>query len=194
MTRERRRELRYSVLLCAHGLRNLAYFRAGKQAGPAVLNGDFMVSVNNNFLDVCVLEWCKLFGDKKAKHCWSKIVDDQKKYEAALLTDLGMDRAQFAAYVDEMREYRDKFIAHLDEEATMHIPSLDATKASLAFHMSYLAGTGGSGAVLAGLPLEPYDYFEHCRQEAEGVYIRLKAALPECAEGKLQRVGRNAGR
>jgi hypothetical protein len=62
--------LRRVVLLCSHFMRNLAYYRTGQRfpdgwkAKPLVPTAPFWRTVNGNFIDVCVLEWCKLFGDK----------------------------------------------------------------------------------------------------------------------------------
>jgi hypothetical protein len=33
---------------------------------------DFWVAVNNNFFDMCVLDWCKLFTRKSEKHYYRR--------------------------------------------------------------------------------------------------------------------------
>jgi len=71
------------------------------------------VNVNGNFLDICVLEWCKLFGDPCGKHYWGKIISDRMGFFQGLLNELKMSESEFNAYVTEMRAYRDKYVAHL---------------------------------------------------------------------------------
>src|ERR1700730_6834305 len=117
----RRDYLRRVVRLCAHFMRNLAYYRTGQNfpAGwkdaPLQPTAPFWRTVNGNFIDICVFEWCKLFGDNAGarnpdRHGWRQIVTDQAGFETALLSHLGKSEAEFDGYRVEMREYRDKFL------------------------------------------------------------------------------------
>jgi hypothetical protein len=78
-----RDRVRRVVLLCCAFARNVAYYRAGwaDRAQPLLSelhpHASFWRQVNGNFLDMAVLDWCKLFGDPKetprkrlAKHHW----------------------------------------------------------------------------------------------------------------------------
>jgi hypothetical protein len=75
----RRERLRRVVILCCQFIRNLAYYRVGGQyptgwkAPPLQPTASFWRIVNGNFIDACVLEWCKLLGDTKGQHCWDRI-------------------------------------------------------------------------------------------------------------------------
>lgn len=73
---------------------------------------------------MAVLEWCKLFADARGKHHWKKVVMDQDNFMAGLLTSIGMSQSDFDSYIKKCKFYRDKFLAHLDEELVMHIPDL----------------------------------------------------------------------
>ncbi len=64
----RRERLRQVKILCCHFLRNLAFYKAGWRKGELIFKDQFWVNANGNFIDVCVLEWCKLFGDKRGQH------------------------------------------------------------------------------------------------------------------------------
>jgi hypothetical protein len=55
----------------------------------------FWRTVSGNFIDTCVLEWCKLFGDPNGEHYWKKIVSDPGNFEKLLLNHLGIDKATF---------------------------------------------------------------------------------------------------
>lgn len=117
MTKDQR--VRRAALLCCHLTRNLAYFKAGWSELKPKREGDFWITVLGNFIDVSVLEWSKLFGDDHGKHHWKCIVDDEASFKARLLSNLGIAEAQWQQSWMEIKEYRDKFIAHLDSEHTM---------------------------------------------------------------------------
>jgi len=98
----------------------------------------FWRAVNNNFLDMCVLEWCKLFTDKSGQHYWGNIVTDSQKFEAELLRYLGLDTAAFEQEIKTMRYYRDKFVAHQDLEYIVILPTLDVAKKAVWFYHAHL--------------------------------------------------------
>ena len=97
-----------------------------------------MVNANSNFLDISVLEWCKLFGDRRGKHHWRKVVANQDAFLEALLIKLKITEQEFDAYIEEMRIYRDKFIAHLDTEKIMHPPKMRVARKSVSFLYDHL--------------------------------------------------------
>jgi hypothetical protein len=90
---ERRRRV---ILLCCGFIRNLAFHRAGLQdkVRDDLLNhhyrpeGEFWIQVHGNFLDACVLDWCKLFADLKGKHHWRRVVDNPDRFETDLRATL----------------------------------------------------------------------------------------------------------
>jgi hypothetical protein len=145
LTLSRRDRLRRVVILCEQFIRNLAYYRVGIQHPngwkdpPLVASASFWRIVNGNFIDACVLEWCKLLGDAKGQHCWQHVVSDTARFKAELLKDLNVSDAQFEDFRLEMREYRDKFVAHLDSDLVMKIPKLDFAKKTVEFYHAYLA-------------------------------------------------------
>ena len=66
----RKDRLRRVVLLCCAFTRNLAYYRVGQEEEHRDLldaekneSANFWRVANSNCVDMCVLEWCKLFGD-----------------------------------------------------------------------------------------------------------------------------------
>ena len=97
----------------------------------------FWIGVNGNFLDIAVLEWCKLF-DRQGKHFWGKVVSDQNVFLRGLLERLGLSDVEFEKYVRQVRVYRDKFLAHLDDEERMEIPFLQTALDSACYLYDYL--------------------------------------------------------
>jgi hypothetical protein len=133
LTREER--IRRVVILCREFMRNLAHRRGAAEApqgwrsvgGPLILpDASFWITSSNNALDMCVLEFCKLFVERKRteNHHWRKVVTDHYAFRDGLLRALKLNEAEYLAYLQIMKDYRDQFIAHLDDERTMHPPNL----------------------------------------------------------------------
>lgn len=83
--------VRRAAILCCHCLRNLAFYKAGWRDGEFIIKEpyQFWTNVNGNFMDICVLEWCKLFTDKKrGKHYWGKVITDGASFFDGLLKSL----------------------------------------------------------------------------------------------------------
>ena len=99
----RRQLLRRVGILCCHFLRNLAFYMAGWRKGELIFKDQFWVNANGNFLDICVLEWCKLFVDKRGKHHWRKVITDQASFYDGLLQAVNLTEAEFEAYIEIMR-------------------------------------------------------------------------------------------
>src|SRR5687768_16055834 len=110
----RRDLLRRVVILCCSFGRILAYYRAWwgeeHQHFLSLANDHpiFWRAVNNNFLDMCILDWCKLFAYKRGKHYWGEVVTDPSAFEVALLRHLGLETETFQNEIDNILYYRDK--------------------------------------------------------------------------------------
>jgi hypothetical protein len=168
----KRDQYRRATLLCCHFVRNLAYQHAGTQSMIELKEwGDFWTTVNNNFLNSCVLEWCKLFVDTKngktGEHRWDNVVADKVRFEAELYQHI--NQTQFQRLINEMRTARNKFIAHLDDQNVEYTPHMDIAKAAVQFYLSYIVNEANPGD-LVGLPIDLNDYYSSCYQEAQKIY------------------------
>jgi len=177
MTMSRRDRLRRVIILCRNFAVNLAYYRVGRRPEHLPLQdyaqrGNFWRAANGNFIDMSVLEWCKLFADPQGKHHWNKIVSDPVGFKRELLNHLGIDEAAFQAEIEAMRKYRDKFLAHLDSENVMQIPVLDVAKNAVWFYHSYIVQHEAQPGDLDGLPVELDHGYTQCEEEAHAIYER----------------------
>lgn len=169
----RQTRLRRVLILCRNFAANLAYYRVGRL--PEYLHlqkrrENFWRVINGNGIDICVLEWCKLFADSRDKHHWSRIVADSSKFKAELLRHLGIDEAAFDKEIAAMRRYRDKFLAHLDSDEVMNIPSLEIAKQAVWFYFNYLVQNEAQPGEL-GVNTEDLDAWHgQCEKEAVVVY------------------------
>jgi hypothetical protein len=148
-----------------HFLRNAAYYRAWNAATVARRREQFWITLNGNFIDTCMLEWCKLFGDLNAKHHWAKCVSNQPAFLNGLCVELRITPEQFEAFRLEVRAYRDKFVAHLDNLNTMQIPRLQPAIESVEFLYQHLLNVEDDvGAFLDAPRSASAQYQQHLRE------------------------------
>jgi hypothetical protein len=111
-------------ILCEHVIRNAAFHRAMSSAGIKTPS-EFWKTAQNNFLDVSILEWSKLFCDVKGKYYWKRLSADARKIELGLIDVLKISKEDFDSFCTIVKRYRDRFLAHLDTDDVMEIPFLD---------------------------------------------------------------------
>jgi hypothetical protein len=162
--------LRRVTLLCCHFARNLAYYRSGFIGARLVRDTEFWRTVSGNFIDLCVLEWCKLFGDRNEEHYWRRIVSNPATFEAGLLNHIRITASEFEQEIQGMRRYRDKFVAHLDSDKVMHIPNLDVAKNSAWFYHAHVVCEEAEPDDLVRLPKDIEAYHRVCVDEANQEY------------------------
>lgn len=156
--------------MCCHFLRNLAFYKSGWRGRAPLRTEQFWVNANGNFLDHCVLEWCKLFGDPRGKHHWGKVVTDKDAFFAGLLKTMKLTEAQFVTYTGEMRTYRDKFVAHLDLDEVMQIPRLRLARKSVAYLHDYVLAHEDDGGFFPEAPPKASRYYTLYANEGKRVY------------------------
>jgi hypothetical protein len=185
-----RDRMRRVVLLCCSFARNATFYRAGRtqQAEPFLSErhpeATFWRQVNGNFIDMAVLDWCKLFGDHKdtphkrmGKHHWRRVVINPAAFEHGLHAHLRLDDDSFAALVSKMRQYRDEFIAHLDDGQVMHIPELDVAGAAIDYYHWHVSEHEAQPGDLDGLPtVHQFALgYPRCFEEGKRVYATRAA-------------------
>lgn len=156
----RRSRLRRTGILCLHFMRNLAYHRGWNAAKLERKQQDFWRTINGNFIDTAVLEWCKVYGDTRAKHHWEKCVSDTEKFAEGLRRITGKTEAEFEQYRVVVRAYRDKFVAHLDELNQMQIPDLQPALESIRYLYQHLVDVEDDVDAFVDLPANADRYYQ----------------------------------
>jgi hypothetical protein len=126
------------------------------------------------------LDWCKLFADRK--HHWRRVVDDPQRFEADLYQTVGVTPAEFAAAVEKITRYRDKFVAHLDNDRTMILPALEEARKAVVFLHERLGQQVANRDEWRGLP--------HSPKELEGVFTRATQQAESVYDDALRATGR----
>ncbi|MGA7675969.1 MAG: hypothetical protein WCA78_13105 [Rhizomicrobium sp.] len=83
-----------------------------------------------------------------------------------------MTQNEFDSFVMKMRSYRDRFVAHLDDERTMVIPELEATKTSISFLYSFLVARECDPADIGTLARTRAEFeigYDQCAREVRQV-------------------------
>jgi hypothetical protein len=196
------------VSLCCSFMRNLGFHSAGMQ--PEVQRnlltpthqGAFWREAHANFIDICVLDWCKLFVDRTkgkrrkgrkgeqdwGEHHWRRVVNEPDRFGEDLCTTLGVTAAQFDDLIAKVKDYRNTFVAHRDEDRMAHLPMLELPKKAIAFLHERLAREAPSlqDWQCRGLPTtaEQLDFvFTQAFQEAQSVYADALAGHSSGASG-----------
>jgi hypothetical protein len=151
---DRKTRLRRTGILCLHFIRNAAYYRAWNCAPNSRKKEQFWRTLNGNFIDVCVLEWCKLFGDLRAEHHWSKCISEKASFELGLYSSIGLSSSEFEVFRIDVRTYRDKFVAHLDERNQIRIPTLQPALDSARYLYEYLLSSENDGSTFGEAPTD----------------------------------------
>jgi hypothetical protein len=165
--------IRRTAKLCCHCIRNIAFYRAWHELGQPFRASQFWINVNSNFLDVAVLEWCKLFADAKGKHHYGKVTEDPNHFRKALFTGLKIEQSDFEKYLETVRAYRDKFVAHLDNLSVMSIPHLDLAKDSTNFLYQSLLVQEAKKDTLLDAPPSLSDFYDCMLAEGKKTYHGL---------------------
>ena len=168
----RRQRMRRAALICCHFLRNLAFYRAGWQHGHLRKNSQFWRNANGNFIDICVLEWCKIFADERGAHFWRTIIAEPDQFFPGLLEFTKQDSDQFNCYVNEMKLYRDKFIAHLDSELVMHIPKMRIGCKCISYFYNYVLAHENDGNDFPDAPPSAYHYYKMFAHQGRTEYLK----------------------
>ncbi len=117
---EDEKRARRVACLCLNCLRNADFYEAVKKADSNHERGiddQWWITVQNNFLDICTLDWCKVFADNKGKHSWQKVLP-RNEFDALVLNPSGLSAAEVELLAGKVRKYRDKHLAHLDNLTT----------------------------------------------------------------------------
>jgi hypothetical protein len=166
-----RDRVRRTAILCCHCLRNIAFYRAGWKHNRFRVQREFWKNANSGCIDIAVLEWCKLFTEARGKHHWSKSVPDEPSFRRGLYAHLGVTEPEFASYGKTIKHYRDKFVAHLDEEPTMFIPRLRQARRSVAFLYDFLRDEPTMAAFLPDASRSAREFYASWYQHAAREYL-----------------------
>ena len=92
-------------------VRNVAYHRSLHKYKDE-FEQNYWISIYNNFLDIAVLEWSKVFGSKSNATHWSNHIDNEEEFRSGLLEHLNLSKTEWEDYWNNIKNYRDSVVAH----------------------------------------------------------------------------------
>jgi hypothetical protein len=169
---ERRKRIRRTGLLCLHCLENAAFYRARVAAPAETFRRPFWRRVDANFIDMALVEWCKVFGDdpKKAVHHWQKVVTEPHEFLSRLEKATGISEAALESYRLKVRAYRDQFVAHLDAIDQADVPDLQLAIETARFLFNYLSDVEDDGSAFYDAPSKADKRFQQALDHARTEY------------------------
>lgn len=127
---------------------------------------NYWILIYNNFLDIAVLEWCKVFGTDSEPTHWKTIVNDHTAFREGLLNCIGLDENEWSAFWENVNSYRNNIIAHFKKVDDLSYPFLDVIIKSSFYYYKWLQ----KELETHGIIQEPEDlenYYRRCLSQAE---------------------------
>jgi hypothetical protein len=166
-------------ILCCAVVRNVAYYRCGwvEKEGKQrpLFESNIERTINANFFDTAVLEWCKLFGEPRHEpQHWERVLSDREQkraFKLGLLNAIDGQRKDWNAIRGKCIEYRNDFLAHLGSEPEMQLPFLTHVERSAAFFYSFLQDSEPEHLERTE-PLDIDAFYEDCAVAGRAYYKR----------------------
>ncbi len=99
---------------------------------------------------------------------------DPSNFRDEMFSELGINQTKLDREWGSIRSYRDKFVAHLDDEETMQIPQLDIALKTVTFYHSRVVAECNGLNTFHGLPADLNRYYQASWAEAEKHYASAK--------------------
>ena len=95
-------------------VRNVASFRSLEAVLAEGPNPSYWIYVLNNFYDLTILEWCKVFGAYGEPTHWTILVSEQDRdaFREGLLNHLGVSESGWQSTGKQVTDYRNHRLAH----------------------------------------------------------------------------------
>jgi hypothetical protein len=146
-------------------IRNVANYRSLAKFKDD-FDQNYWIQIYNNFFDVAVLEWCKVFGTDGEPTHWKTIVKDHQAFRNGLLSSIGIDEQGWSNFWQSVNSYRNNDIAHFKRIPGLSYPSLDVIIKSTFYYYEWLQKELGKHGIIQ----EPKDlegYYYRCLKQAE---------------------------
>lgn len=159
----KRLRIRRTFQLANHCISNIAAYKANwrKEAtseSQLVVERDFWKRANGNFLDIAVLEWCKVFSERNGEHHWSRSFKPTQDWMREFCKHMSMSQKEFHAELQRVVKYRNKFVAHL-EPMPMKYPSMDFLLKSVSYLYEKIHSDPRTCAAVNGYELSASELF-----------------------------------
>ena len=133
-------------------------------------NLNFWLLIHGSFMDLPALDWCKIFGSNAEPTHWKGIATDHAQFKNSLLNHLDITDNEWAAYWEQMKNFRDELIAHqCTDSIVTKYPEFDIALRSSYFYHDYLANllTEQDSDPIENLELYSLRFYEQTKKIAK---------------------------
>jgi hypothetical protein len=131
---------------------------------------NFWRLIHGSFMDLPVLDWCKIFGSNAEPTHWKGVVDDPNQFRLDLLADLKISKEDWEQYWNQMKSYRDELVAHFEAGTEVaNFPDLNIAMKSSCFYYNHLYVIINEGKIEHTKFME--DYAEKFYKQAKEIAI-----------------------
>lgn len=148
---------------CMEFAKNVAIFTVTRQKlGTGKCINSFWWEISHNALELAILNWCHLFGQRKDHLHWSNVLKSTDSFKEELIAYLEVSENKWEEYWGQLKKYRDKDVAHVEITKYSMIPPLEIALHSAAFYYFKI-----SNELLAIFPSpipkkDLYEIYEKC--------------------------------
>lgn len=174
---ERERKLRRVALKCADFARQLSYHRALSDYRED-FGSNFWIYTYNNAIDLAVLDWFHLFGYHNDDLHWKKVVDDVDAFREGLFAHIDTTENEWKSYREEIKNYRDKDVAHIEVRPVSHVPEMSTALCTAHYYYHHVLQELSRYSDYGRWPKDLIEYhersLEQTRQIAKAAYEATK--------------------
>lgn len=158
---------------------NIAAYRVnwefqGDKKVPRV-KSDFWIRSNGALFDMAVIDWCKLFADRRSKHHWSVLFPKKNEWLTKLTEQIQMSESAYEAELIKIKAYRDKVAAHLDDPTPMNYPLTEIMLQSASFLYDQITQSESTKILIGPIYDSASDLYDRLVLEYEQeIILRLK--------------------
>ena len=126
-----------ALITCLDYVRNMVFYDSFAVENTAIKD-IMLIFIANNFYTAAILNWSHLYGSTSEVLHFRNLIPEPDKYKEQLLDELGIDHEKWCEYWDEIKDYRDKRVAHIDPELNVLIPDTEIASKSVCFFYNAL--------------------------------------------------------
>jgi hypothetical protein len=120
-------------------VRNAANYRSLKAVHRDIFSQSYWIIISNNFYDMAILEWCKIFGTDNEPTHWKTLVNDHNSFRNGLLKHIGLDVLGWQSYWEQIRDYRNNALTHHRKSPMVtQFPPIDNVLKSAFYYYDWL--------------------------------------------------------
>lgn len=123
----------------------------------------------NNAIDLAVLDWFHLFGYHNDDLHWKRIAHDIEAFRNGLYDYLEVSKDEWESYRDEIKEYRDKDVAHIEVRLVSNVPEMTIALKAVNYYYRFVLRELFNFSDYSSLPRDLIEYHKNSLKQTEDI-------------------------